>query len=66
MLNSEFNGAGLDLQVESYVIITHSMEAHLEEQSIGRAYRLGRKTPLKVFHLWYPEEGNNNVHFINL
>jgi hypothetical protein len=65
MLNSENNGAGLDLQVESHVILTHSMPPNLEEQSIGRAYRLGRTTPLKVFHLWYEGEDSKTVDFVN-
>ncbi len=59
MLNSEYNGAGINLQMATDVIIYNRLEKCLEKQVIGRALRLGRKEkfPLKIHSLYYPHEG---------
>ena len=59
MLNSEYNGAGINLQMATDIIIYNRLEKCLEKQVIGRALRLGRneKFPLKVHSLYYPHEG---------
>ena len=48
LLNSRMNGAGLDLPETTDVILFHTMQQSIEEQSIGRGQRLGRTTPLRV------------------
>ena len=50
-LNSKNNGAGINLQEATDIILYHEMNNDLETQIIGRANRIGRKTTLKVHHL---------------
>lgn len=56
MLNSQFNGAGINLPMTTDVIIYHKLNKDLEKQVVGRAYRLGRTGPLKVHKLYYVNE----------
>ena len=50
-LNSDFNGAGLNLQETTDIILYHEMPQSTEDQIIGRANRIGRTHPLEVHHL---------------
>ncbi len=53
LLNSNHNGAGLNLQEATDVILYHKMETNTEVQVVGRANRIGRREPLTVHHLLY-------------
>lgn len=50
-MNSMSNGAGINLQEATDVILYHKMPEDLEVQIIGRAYRIGRVQPLTIHHL---------------
>ena len=50
-LNSKYNGAGLNLQEATDIILYHEMNFNIETQILGRANRIGRKIPLNVHHL---------------
>ena len=50
-LNSVNNGAGINLQETTDIILYHKMQPHMETQIIGRSNRIGRKTNLSVHHL---------------
>jgi SNF2 family DNA or RNA helicase len=50
-LNSNFNGAGINLQEASDIILYHEMSTNTQNQIIGRANRIGRLHPLNVHHL---------------
>jgi hypothetical protein len=52
-LNSKYNGAGINLQEASDIIIYHDMGPEMLQQVLGRPNRIGRKTPLNVHHLIY-------------
>ncbi len=50
-LNSRSNGAGINLQEATDIIMYHEMDECLSTQIIGRANRIGRKESLIVHHL---------------
>jgi SNF2 family DNA or RNA helicase len=50
-LNSRFNGAGINLEMATDIILYHEMPADIEEQVIGRALRIGREGDLLIHHL---------------
>jgi SNF2 family DNA or RNA helicase len=50
-LNSNFNGAGINLQEATDIILYHEMQPTSQNQIIGRANRIGRLKPLHVHHL---------------
>lgn len=50
-LNSNFNGAGINLQETTDLILYHKMSQVARRQIIGRAERIGRKEPLRIHHL---------------
>jgi len=50
-LTSIHDSAGMNLQESTDVILYHPTSEDLETQIIGRAYRVGRNTPLHVHHL---------------
>lgn len=50
-LNSRNNGAGIDLQECTDIVLYHSMSTDLQTQILGRANRIGRCIPLRVHHL---------------
>lgn len=54
-LNSRYNGAGLNLQEATDIILYHEMNFNTETQIIGRANRIGRQIPLNVHHLQIQE-----------
>jgi hypothetical protein len=50
-LNSRFNGAGINLQEATDIIVYHEMNDETLNQIIGRANRIGRLESLNVHHL---------------
>ena len=50
-LNSNFNGAGINLEETTDIILYHNMSETTKNQIIGRANRIGRKLPLTVHHI---------------
>ena len=50
-LNSRFNGAGINLEMATDIILYHEMPPAIEEQVIGRALRIGRECDLTIHHL---------------
>lgn len=56
LINSMYNGAGINLEMATDVIIYNKMNPELEKQSIGRAQRFGRTSPLKVTYLLHDNE----------
>lgn len=59
MLNAQYFGAGMNLQMTTDLVIYHRFTKEMEEQIIGRAQRLGRTTPLNVYYLIHDNESNN-------
>ena len=59
MLNAQFFGAGMNLQMTTDLIIYHRFTKEMEEQIIGRAQRMGRITPLNVYYLIHDNESAN-------
>ena len=60
LLNSQHNGAGIDLPTATDVILYHKLREDLEKQVIGRALRIGRpkELPLNIHKLYYENERN--------
>lgn len=56
LLNSRNDGSGINLQDCTDIIIYHKMEKSLEEQIIGRAYRIGRTSELNIHRLLHSDE----------
>lgn len=52
MLNSANMGFGMNLQTTTDIIIMHKMDSETEKQVVGRAYRIGRKSPLRVWYIY--------------
>jgi len=50
-LNSRNNGAGINLQECTDIILFHTMEESIKTQIIGRANRIGRNHELNIHHL---------------
>ena len=50
-LNSRINGAGINLQETTDIILYHETQEDLKKQVIGRANRIGRKDKLFVHYL---------------
>lgn len=55
-LNSQYSGAGLNLENTTDLILYHKMNKELTIQCIGRAHRMGRTSPLNVHQLHYEDE----------
>jgi hypothetical protein len=62
MLNAEFFGAGMNLQMTTDLVMFHRFKQEMEEQIIGRAQRLGRTTPLNVYYLLHDNESDEIVN----
>lgn len=58
-LNSNFNGAGINLTEATDIILCHRMTSSTQTQIIGRANRIGRTMPLNVHHLLVNNNNNN-------
>ena len=59
LLNAQYYGSGLNLQMATDIIIYHEMNKELETQIIGRAQRIGRTEPLNVYYLLHNQEKHN-------
>jgi len=56
LLNAKYCGAGLNLEFIDEIILFHRMSKDLENQVIGRAQRIGRKSRLVINYLCYDNE----------
>lgn len=56
MLNANYCGSGLNLQMATDIIVYHKLPPSVEKQVIGRAQRPGRTGPLNVTYLHYEDE----------
>jgi SNF2 family DNA or RNA helicase len=56
LLNAHYAGAGLNITSATHVILTHAMTLEEEKQILGRAYRLGRSSPLHYYKLLHEGE----------
>jgi hypothetical protein len=76
MLNAQYFGAGMNLQMTTDLVVYHRFSTEMEEQIIGRAQRLGRKTSLNVYYLIHDNESTNiqdkfkfedigNIHYLD-
>ena len=54
--NSSLFGCGMNFENSTDIIFVHRMKKRMEEQVIGRAQRIGRKTRLNVYYLQYENE----------
>lgn len=52
-LNSRFNGAGINLEEATDIILYHEMPVYIKDQVIGRALRIGRQKDLFIHNLIY-------------
>ena len=59
MLNAQFFGAGMNLQMTTDLVIYHRFSNDMEEQIIGRAQRYGRKGALNVYYLLHDNENQS-------
>lgn len=50
-LNTNFNGAGINLQEATDIILYHEMNLSTQNQIVGRANRIGRAKPLQVHQI---------------
>jgi superfamily II DNA/RNA helicase len=62
LLNSNHAGAGLNITSATYVVLWHAMTEEEEKQILGRAYRMGRNTPLNFIKLVHPDEVRVQAH----
>jgi SNF2 family DNA or RNA helicase len=63
-LNARNMGAGLNILSATHIVMYHKMNASLENQIIGRAYRIGRTESLQVIHLLHTNEIDNSYSVI--
>ena len=59
LVNSRSYGAGMCLYQTSDVVMFHKFDSEIEKQVIGRAHRMGRSDPLRVWYLLYENEATN-------
>ena len=50
-LNSKNNGAGINLQEATDIILYHRMSDSFQQQIVGRVNRIGKTESLRVHHL---------------
>lgn len=56
LLNSMLEGAGMDLENTTHILLTHKTDENYVKQLLGRAQRYGRKTPLKLIYVYNKHE----------
>lgn len=56
LMNSDFCGAGINLENTTDVILMHKFQSDVESQIIGRAQRPGRTEPLNIHYLVHSNE----------
>ena len=54
--NSKLFGCGMNFENSTDIIFVHKMDKDMENQVIGRAQRMGRKTKLNIIYLEYENE----------
>ena len=54
--NSTLFGCGMNLENSTDILFIHKMDESIEQQVIGRAQRIGRKTVLNIIYLEYENE----------
>ena len=54
--NSTLFGCGMNFENSSHILFVHKMESEIEQQVIGRAQRMGRKSILEIIYLQYENE----------
>jgi hypothetical protein len=54
--NSTLFGCGMNFENSSHILFVHKMESEIEQQVIGRAQRMGRKSVLEIIYLQYENE----------
>jgi hypothetical protein len=55
-LNSRNAAAGMNISSATHLVLLHKMGSEEEKQILGRAYRLGRTTPLEYISLLHDQE----------
>jgi SNF2 family DNA or RNA helicase len=55
-LNSRFNGAGINLEMATDIILYHEMPQSIRDQVVGRALRVGRECDLTIHNLVYEQQ----------
>ena len=56
LMSSKSTAAGMNIQSATHIILLHRMHQEEEKQILGRAYRLGRETPLTCISLLHEKE----------
>lgn len=56
LVNTKNYGTGMNLENTTDIIMFHKFDTQMEQQVIGRAYRLGRNIPLNVYYLLHENE----------
>jgi hypothetical protein len=59
LLNAQYFGAGMNLQMATDIVMYHRFTKYMEEQIIGRANRIGREGDLNVHYLLHENEDNS-------
>ena len=59
LVNPRNYGSGLNLENTTDIILFHKFDTEIEHQVIGRAQRIGRKAPLRVWYLVHENEMQN-------
>jgi len=54
--NSKLFGCGMNFENSTDIVFVHKMDKDMENQVIGRAQRMGRKTKLNIIYLEYENE----------
>jgi hypothetical protein len=54
--NSTLFGCGMNFENSSHILFVHKMDCEIEQQVIGRAQRMGRKSVLEIIYLQYENE----------
>jgi SNF2 family DNA or RNA helicase len=55
-MDSKYFNYGFNLEKTTHLIITHKLNPIIEKQVISRAYRIGRKNDLNIYHLLHKNE----------
>ena len=54
--NSTLFGCGMNFENSSHILFVHKMDCEIEQQVIGRAQRMGRKSILEIIYLQHENE----------
>lgn len=56
MINTRYYGSGLNLENTSDIMMFHKFDSEIEKQVIGRAHRMGRTDPLRLWYFLHENE----------